>query len=111
MKNIFNDCKWAVAYKIDKETQDDRKTKIRVVALFDTPSNAEDFIEKSLPEETKERFFIIDIDELESCEDCDKVQKVTSLYAKVIQPKRLRASAGGRSPGSDDGRLKKIQKG
>lgn len=84
MKNIFNDCKWAVAYKIDKETQDDRKTKIRVVSLFNTPSNAEDFIEKCLPEETKERFFIIDIDELESCDDCDKVQKVTSLYAKVI---------------------------
>ena len=54
MKNIFNECKLAVAYKIDKETQDDRKTKIRVVALFDTPSNAEDFIEKCLPEETKE---------------------------------------------------------
>ena len=84
MKNIFNDCKWVVAHKIDKETQDDRKTKIRVVALFNTPSNAEDFIEKCLPEETKERFFIIDIDELESCDDCDKVKKVTSLYAKVI---------------------------
>ena len=84
MKNIFNDCKWAVAYKIDKETQDDRKTKIRVVSLFNTPSNAEDFIEKCLPEETKDRFFIIDIDELENCDDCDKVQKVTSMYAKAI---------------------------
>ena len=84
MKNIFNDCKWAVAYKIDKETQDDRKTKITVVAMFSAPSNAESFINNCLPEETKERFFIIDIDELESCDDCDKVQKVTSLYAKVI---------------------------
>lgn len=84
MKKIFNNCKWAVAHKIDKETQDDRKTKIRVVSLFNTPINAEDFIEKCLPEETKERFFIIDIDELESCDDYDKVKKVTSLYAKVI---------------------------
>ena len=84
MKNISNNCKWAVAYKIDKNTQDDRKTKIRVTALFDTPVNAEDFINKCLPKETKERFFIIDIDELESCNDCDKVQKVTALYAKVI---------------------------
>ena len=84
MKDIFNECKWAVTYKIDKETQDDRKTKIRVVATFSTPSNAESFINSCLPEETKERFFIIDIDELESCDDYDKVQKVTSLYAKVI---------------------------
>ena len=84
MKNISNNCKWAVAYKTDKNTQDDRKTKIRVTALFDTPVNAEDFINNCLPKETKERFFIIDIDELESCNDCDKVQKVTTMYAKVI---------------------------
>ena len=84
MKNISNNCKWAAAYKIDKNTQDDRKTKIRVVAMFNTPVNAEDFINNCLPQETKQRFFIIDIDELESCDDCDKVQKVTSLYAKVI---------------------------
>ena len=84
MKHLFIDCKWAVAYKIDKNTQDDRKTKIRVTALFDTPVNAEDFINNCLLKETKNRFFIIDIDELESCDDCDKVQKVTALYAKVI---------------------------
>ena len=84
MKNISNNCKWAVAYKIDKNTQDDRKTKIRVTALFDMPINAEDFINNCLPKETKNRFFIIDIDELESCDDCDKVQKVTAMYAKVI---------------------------
>ena len=84
MKLIYNNCKWAVAYKIDKETQDDRKTKINIVALFNYPSNAEEFIDNCLPGETKEKFFIIDIDELENCNDCDKVQKVTSLYAKVI---------------------------
>lgn len=88
MKNTFIDCKWAVAYKVDKETQDDKKTKIRVTALFSTPSNAEDFINKCLPEETKERFLIINIDELKACEDCDKVQKIEfpfpSMYAKVI---------------------------
>lgn len=84
MKNIFNRCGWAVAHKIDKDTQDDRKTKIRVVAVFSNPGNAEDFINNCLPVETKERFFIIGIDELEKCDDCDKVQKVTSVYAKVI---------------------------
>ena len=60
MKKIFN-CKWAVAHKIDKGTQDDRKTKVRVVAMFSTPCNAEDFINNCLPKETKEIFFIIDI--------------------------------------------------
>ena len=84
MKLIYNNCKWAVAYKIDKETQDDRKTKINIAALFNYPSNAEEFINNCLPGEIKEKFFIIDIDELENCNDCDKVQKVTSLYAKVI---------------------------
>ena len=84
MKKTFNSCKWAVAYKIDKETQDDRKTKVTVTALFSTPCNAEDFINNCLPASTRERFFIIRIDELESCEDADRIQKVNSLYAKVI---------------------------
>lgn len=85
MKNItFNKCTWAVAYKIDKSTQDDRKTKVTVTAVFSDPDNAEDFINNCLPKETKDRFFIIDIDELESCEDADRIQKVTELYAKVI---------------------------
>lgn len=85
MKNItFNKCTWAVAYKIDKNTQDDRKTKVTVTAVFSSPDNAEDFINNCLPKETKDRFFIIGIDELESCEDADRIQKVTELYAKVF---------------------------
>ena len=85
MQNItFNDCPWAVAYKIDKNTQDDRKTKVIITATFSHPDNAEDFINNCLPKETKDRFFIIDIDELESCEDADRIQKVTELYAKII---------------------------
>lgn len=81
---IFNTCTWAVASKINKSTQDDRKTKVTVTAVFSNPDNAEDFINNCLPKETKDRFFIIDIDELESCEDADRIQKVTELYAKVI---------------------------
>lgn len=74
---------WAVAHKIDKRTQDDGKTKVRVVATFLSPINAEEFINKCLPEDTKDRFFIIDIDALEKCEDADRIQKVTELYAKI----------------------------
>lgn len=84
MKNITTLCTWAVAYKIDGKNYDDGKTKISITAVFCSPINAEDFINNCLPEETKDRFFIIDLDELEKCEDCDKVQKVTDLYAKII---------------------------
>ena len=77
-------CGWAVAFKINKNTQDDKKTKIRIAATFSHPGNAEDFIKKCLPEDTRDSFFIIDIDELEKCEDADRIQKVTKLYAKVV---------------------------
>lgn len=84
MRDYTRFMKWAVAFKIDKETQDDRKTKVTVVSLFSYPINAEDFINNCLPASEKERFFIINIEELEKCEDADRIQKVTSLYAKVI---------------------------
>ena len=85
MQNItFNTCPWAVAYKIDKSTQDDRKTKVTVTATFSNPDNAEDFINNCLPKETKDRFFIIRLADLESCEDADRIQKVSEFYAKVI---------------------------
>lgn len=83
MKNL-DSLKWAVAYKIDEKNYDDRKTRVSTVATFATPINAEDFIDKCMPAETKERFFIIDVDELEQCKDYDRIQKVTSKYAKVI---------------------------
>lgn len=85
MKNItFNKCTWAVAYKIDKSTQDDRKTKVNVTAVFSNPDNAEDFVNSCLPKKTKDRFFIIWLADLESCEDADRIQKVSEFYAKII---------------------------
>lgn len=85
MQNMtFNTCPWAVAYKIDKSTQDDRKTKVTITATFSHPDNAEDFINSCLPKETKDKFFIIRLADLESCEDADRIQKVSGFYAKVI---------------------------
>ena len=85
MQNItFNDCPWAVAYKIDKNTQDGRKTKVIITATFSHPCNAEDFINNCLPKNTKDRFFIIWLADLENCEDADRIQKVSELYAKII---------------------------
>ena len=48
---------WAVGYIIPAETQDDGKNKIQIVACFNYPTNAENFID-TLPQENKNRFFV-----------------------------------------------------
>lgn len=72
----INKLSWAVAYKIDKKTQDDGTTKVVTVAKFNTAEAGADFIKKCLPEETKERFFVVDADALEACEDADKIKRL-----------------------------------
>lgn len=64
MTNTF--CTWAVAYKIDGKHYDDGKERISVTALFKYPFQAEEYIEKCIPEEDKERFFVIDTDKLDN---------------------------------------------
>lgn len=58
-------CAWAVCYEIDHTApgcqQDDGKNKIITVATFSDPYQAQNFITKCLPDETRERFFIIRI--------------------------------------------------
>lgn len=58
-------CYWAVCYDADGKHFDDRKKKSFVTALFSNPFQAEDFIEKVLPKETKDRFYIEHISECE----------------------------------------------
>lgn len=58
-------CKWAVAFTIDGKNYDDGKQRIAVTAVFRYPCNAEDFIEKCIPADTRERFFVINTDKLE----------------------------------------------
>lgn len=55
--NLF--CGWAVCYDIPGEYYDDRKERTSIVATFRHPANAEDFIKKCMPEETKSRFYIV----------------------------------------------------
>lgn len=62
MKDTF--CTWAVAYKIDGSNYDDKKDRVSVTALFRYPYQAEEFIEKCLPVETRNRFFVVNIDDL-----------------------------------------------
>ena len=63
----INKLSWAVAYKINKKTQDDGTTKVITIAKFSTAEAGVNFIKKCLPEETKERFFVVDADALEAC--------------------------------------------
>lgn len=57
-------CKWIVAYDIDGKNYDDGKKRTSVVAVFKYPWQAEDFIEKCLPAENRERFYVIHEDKL-----------------------------------------------
>lgn len=84
----INKLSWAVAYKMDKRTQDDGTTKVVTVAKFNTAEAGANFIKKCLPEETRGRFFVIDADDLEACKDADKIKRLehseeARLYAYI----------------------------
>ena len=65
MKDYTRFMKWAVVYFVDRSTQDDRRSKLSVEALFSSPAQAEDnyIIRNS---ETKR--YILHIDDLEEFE-------------------------------------------
>lgn len=84
----INRLSWAVAYKMDKRTQDDGATKVVTVAKFSTAEAGANFIKKCLPEETKERFFVVDADALEACKEVEKIKRLehseeARLYAYI----------------------------
>lgn len=84
----INRLAWAVAYKVDKRTQDDGTTKVITVAKFSTAEAGANFIKKCLPDETQERFFVVDADALEACKDADKIKRLdhseeARLYAYI----------------------------
>lgn len=58
--------KWAVAYKISGDNFDNKKERISITAVFNYPHLAEEFIVKCLPEFSRDRFFVVNIEELES---------------------------------------------
>lgn len=65
---------WAVCHTIDHTApgcqQDDHRDKVRTVAIFNYPCNAEDFIKKCLPAENHEKFYIVRLDpELEKVKE------------------------------------------
>lgn len=67
MKNYTENLNWAVVTMIDRNTQDDRKSKIQVVALFSNPIVAEDSFIPNLPN-TEVKRYLLNVDELETFE-------------------------------------------
>ena len=67
MKNDYTKfMKWAVVTMIDRSIQDDRKSKVRVEALFSNPEQAEDNYIIRNPEIKR---YILNVDDLERFEE------------------------------------------
>lgn len=65
MKDYTKFMKWAVVYMIDRKTQDDRKSKLSVEALFENPVQAENNYIIQNPERKR---YIVHVDDLEEFE-------------------------------------------
>lgn len=66
MKDYTKFMKWAVITMIDRNTQDDRKSKVNVEALFSSPVQAED---NYIIRNPKIKRYILNIDDLERFEE------------------------------------------
>ena len=66
MKDYTKFMKWAVITIIDRNTQDDRKSKVNIEALFSSPTQAEDNYIIRNPEIKR---YILNVDDLERFED------------------------------------------
>ena len=59
-------CNWAVCYDIGGENYDDHKTRTAIAAIFRYPHDAEHFIEKCTPQETRSRFYVKGLSRVEA---------------------------------------------
>lgn len=66
MRDYTKFMKWAVAYFVDRKTQDDKRSKLKVEALFSSVSQAEDNYIVRNPEIKR---YIIHTDDLERFEE------------------------------------------
>ena len=66
MKDYTRFMKWAVVYFVDRSTQDDRRSKLNVEALFSSPVQAEDNYIIRNPETKR---YILHVDDLERFEE------------------------------------------
>ena len=78
MKDYTKFMKWAVITMIDRSTQDDRKSKVNVEALFSSPVQAEDNYIIRNPEIKR---YILNVDDLERFEEFyNHVQDINEKY-------------------------------
>lgn len=78
MKNYTDNLKWAIVSMIDRKTQDDRRSKVSVEALFQNPTQAEDNYIINNPEYKR---YILYIDDLEKMETIyNKLQDLREKY-------------------------------
>ena len=78
MKDYANFLKWAVITMIDRSTQDDRRSKAQVEALFSSPVQAEDNYIIRNPEIKR---YILNVDDLERFEEFyNHIQDINEKY-------------------------------
>lgn len=78
MKDYTKTLNWAVITMIDRKTQDDRKSKVNVEALFKSPAQAE---ENYIIRNTEIKRYILHVDDLERFEEFyNHVQDINEKY-------------------------------
>ena len=78
MKDYTKFMKWAVITMIDRSTQDDKKSKVNVEALFSSTAQAED---NYIIRNTEIKRYILNIDDLERFEEFyNHVQDINEKY-------------------------------
>lgn len=78
---------WEVGFFIDGKNYDDGKERISICAAFCSMPNAVDYIRESVPEETRNNFFIVhqeDFEKAKTINDFEKFQFSDYLYLKII---------------------------
>lgn len=79
MKDYTKFMKWAVVYFIDRKTQDDRKSKIKVEALFSNPCQTDNY---NAPNKEIKRY-LLHLDDLEEFERFyNFVQDINEKYGE-----------------------------
>lgn len=80
MNKYVENLKWAVVSVVDRNTQDDRKSKVTVEALFSSPVQAED---NYIIRNSEHKRYIVYVDDLEEFETVyNKFQDLREKYGE-----------------------------
>ena len=80
MKNYISGLNWALVYVVDRSTQDDHKSKLKVEALFQSPAQAEDNYIIRNPEHKR---YLLHVDDLEKAEEVyNRLQDLREEYGE-----------------------------